>query len=158
MAPHSRSGSSSSRCPAAFSRSTAMRPSGRGGGHMAVRYGFLSTHPPTRCGLATFNSALVAHLTAGAASGGVVRVTAAGEDQHPGPDVVHTWSAGTPAGWPGGAAALNTFDVAIVQHEYGIYPGTDGGDILPLLRRLIVPRVVVLHTGLSRPVPGPAGA
>jgi len=29
---------------------------------MTIRYGFLSTHPPTQCGLAAFNSALAAHL------------------------------------------------------------------------------------------------
>jgi len=121
---------------------------------MAIRYGFLSTHPPTRCGLATFNSALAAHLTAGSASGGIVRVTDAVEDQRPGPGVVHTWTAGTPAGWHAAAAVLNGFDVAIVQHEYGIYPGTDGGEVLPLLRRLTVPSIVILHTVLSRPSPG----
>ncbi len=121
---------------------------------MTVRYGFLSTNPPTRCGLATFNAALVAQLARGGISGGVVRVATAGEDQHPGPDVVHTWSAGEVAGWHAAAAALNTFDVAIVQHEYGIYPGRDGGDILPLLRRLTVPSIVVLHTVLSHPTPG----
>jgi glycosyltransferase involved in cell wall biosynthesis len=105
--------------------------------------------------LATFNAALSAQLTTGdGSSGGVVRVTAAGDDQRPGPGVVHTWSAGAVAGWQGGAAALNTFDVAIVQHEYGIYPGRDGGDVLPLLRRLTVPGIVVLHTVLSHPSPG----
>ena len=122
--------------------------------HMAVSYGFLSTHPPTQCGLATFNSALAAHLTVGSLFGGVVRVTADGDDQRPGPDVVHTWSAGTPAGWLPAAAALDAFDVAVVQHEYGIYPGTDGGHVLPLLRRLTVPSIVVLHTVLTRPSPG----
>lgn len=114
-------------------------------------YGFLSTHPPTRCGLATFNSALAAHLTADGTRGGIVRVTDPGDDQRPGPGVVHTWSARTPAGWRDAAAVLNTFDVAIVQHEYGIYPGTDGEDVLPLLRRLTVPSVVVLHTVLRGP-------
>jgi glycosyltransferase involved in cell wall biosynthesis len=121
---------------------------------VTVRYGFLSTHPPTRCGLAAFNAALAAQLTIGGTSGGVVRVVAVGDDQRPGHDVVHTWLAGTAAGWRAAAAALNAFDVAIVQHEYGIYPGPDGGDILPLLRRLTVPSIVVLHTVLGHPTPG----
>ncbi|MCO1595345.1 glycosyltransferase [Micromonospora sp. RHAY321] len=114
-------------------------------------YGFLSTHPPTRCGLATFNSALAAQLTADGTRGGIVRVTDHGDEPRPGPGVVHTWSAQTPAGWRDAAAALNTFDVAIIQHEYGIYPGNDGEDVLPLMRRLTVPSIVVLHTVLRQP-------
>ena len=121
---------------------------------MAVTYGLLSTHPPTRCGLATFNAALAGQLTVAAGSGGIVRVTAAGDDPRPGPGVVHTWAAGSVAGWLGAAEALNAYDVAVVQHEFGIYPGPDGGDILPLLRRLTVPSIVVLHTVLSAPSPG----
>ena len=39
---------------------------------MTIEYGLLSTHPPTRCGLATFNSALAAQLTIAGVSGGVV--------------------------------------------------------------------------------------
>ncbi|MEV1145689.1 glycosyltransferase, partial [Micromonospora sp. NPDC049799] len=114
-------------------------------------YGFLSTHPPTRCGLATFNSALATHLTADGTRGGIVRVTDRGDDLRVGPGVVHTWSTRTQAGWRDAAAVLNTFDVAVVQHEYGIYPGADGEDVLPLLRRLTVPSIVVLHTVLRRP-------
>lgn len=136
---------------------------------MVRSYGFLSTHPPTRCGLATFNSALAAHLTGDQAPGGVVRVTA-GNDDHAGspvpatgyagrlrplgPRVVHTWSAQTGAGWREAAAALNDFDIVIVQHEYGIYPGPDGADVLPLLCGLTVPSIVVLHTVLARPTAG----
>src|SRR3954468_13803291 len=116
---------------------------------MTIRFGFLSTHPPTRCGLATFNSALAANL----GTGGVVRVAATGDDLTPAPGVVHTWTATTPVGWRDSAEVLNTFDVAIVQHEYGIYPGRDGGEVLSLLRRLTVPSIVVLHTVLARPSP-----
>ncbi len=114
-------------------------------------YGFLSTHPPTRCGLATFNAALAAHLTVDGTHGGIVRVTDHGDDQRTGPEVVHTWSTHNPAGWRDATAVLNTFDVTVVQHEYGIYPGADGKDILPLLRRLTVPSIVVLHTVLRQP-------
>lgn len=137
--------------------------------YMVRSYGFLSTHPPTQCGLATFNSALAAHLTGDDAPGGVVRV-AAGNDDHAGspvhapgyasrlrplgPGVVHTWSAQTAAGWREAAAALNDFDIAIVQHEYGIYPGPDGADVLPLLRGFTVPSIVVLHTVLAHPTAG----
>ena len=120
---------------------------------MACTYGFLSTHPPTRCGLATFNSALAAHLTEGGLYGGVVRVTAESDDVRPLPGVVYTWTPGGLGGWRAAASALGDFDVAVVQHEYGIYPGQDGQDVLPLLRCLTVPSIVVLHTVLTRPTP-----
>jgi glycosyltransferase involved in cell wall biosynthesis len=118
---------------------------------LVASYGFLSTHPPTHCGLATFNTALAAHLTAGGALGGVVRVGTDAGDQRPGPGVVHTWPASGRQGWRAAAAALNNYDVAVVQHEYGIYPGRDGGDVLSLLHALTVPSIVVLHTVLTTP-------
>ncbi len=126
---------------------------------MPVTYGFLSTYPPTQCGLATFNAALAGHLTGGAPGSGVVRLlsadaTAGGlEVDRTAPRVAHTWHTGTPGGWVAAANALNRFDVAIVQHEYGIYPGQDGDEVLPLLRALRVPTVVVLHTVLTKPSP-----
>jgi glycosyltransferase involved in cell wall biosynthesis len=118
---------------------------------MATRYGFLSTHPPTQCGLASFNSALAGHLAADGVTGGVVRVITGPDDNRPAPGVAHTWSDRDSAGWRGAASVLDGFDVAIVQHEYGIYPGADGWDVLPLLRWLTVPSIVVLHTVLTGP-------
>jgi glycosyltransferase involved in cell wall biosynthesis len=125
---------------------------------MPATYGFLSTYPPTQCGLATFNAALGTHLNAGAPGGsGVVRLLA-GDSSSGGialdraaPRVVHTWHTDRPGGWVAAATALNRFDVAIVQHEYGIYPGDAGAEILPVLRALRVPVIVVLHTVLTNP-------
>jgi glycosyltransferase involved in cell wall biosynthesis len=51
------------------------------------------------------------------------------------------------------AAALNNYDVVIVQHEYGIYGGTDGDSVIGILRRLRAPAIVVLHTVLAQPTP-----
>jgi glycosyltransferase involved in cell wall biosynthesis len=126
---------------------------------MPATYGFLSTYPPTQCGLATFNAALATHLNAtGGGGSGVVRLLA-GDDRggleidRNAPRVVHTWPTDTPGGWVAAANALNRFDVVIVQHEYGIYPGDAGAEVLPLLRRLKVPAIVVLHTVLSSPDP-----
>jgi glycosyltransferase involved in cell wall biosynthesis len=125
-----------------------------------MRYGLLSTHPPTRCGLATFNAALAGSLIATGAAAGVVRVVESGDDWPgtattrvpvPGIPVTHTWAARETEGWRTAADALNSFDVAIIQHEYGIYPGADGADVLRLMRRLTVPSIVVLHTVLSHP-------
>jgi polysaccharide biosynthesis protein PslF len=42
---------------------------------------------------------------------------------------------------------------AIGQHEYGIYPGRDGGEVLSVLHRLTVPSIVVLLTVLTHPTP-----
>ncbi|GGK80996.1 glycosyltransferase [Mangrovihabitans endophyticus] len=125
---------------------------------MPATYGFLSTYPPTQCGLATFNAALGTHLNAGSGRSGVVRLLA-GDDKggltvdRSAPRVVHTWPTDRPDGWVAAANALNRFDVVIVQHEYGIYPGDAGQEVLPLLRAVKAPTIVVLHTVLSTPDP-----
>ncbi|MGX6606853.1 glycosyltransferase [Micromonosporaceae bacterium Da 78-11] len=125
---------------------------------MPATYGFLSTYPPTQCGLATFNAALATHLNVGA-SAGVVRLLAGDnvsggmELDRAAPRVVHTWHTEHTGGWAAAANALNRFDVAILQHEYGIYPGDAGAEVLPLLRAIKVPTIVVLHTVLSHPDP-----
>ena len=50
--------------------------------------------------------------------------------------------------------ALNATDVAIVQHEYGIYDGPDGNDVLGLMEGLVVPTVLIAHTVVSSPSAG----
>jgi glycosyltransferase involved in cell wall biosynthesis len=49
------------------------------------------------------------------------------------------------------ADLLNREDVAVVQHEYGIYGGANGVDVLRVLAMLSVPAVVVMHTVLIAP-------
>ncbi|MEP7060617.1 MAG: glycosyltransferase [Actinomycetota bacterium] len=48
-------------------------------------------------------------------------------------------------------AAMRQFDVAVFQHEFGIYPGLDGEDVVGFMRESPIPIVVVLHTVLSEP-------
>ncbi|MCR6688866.1 glycosyltransferase [Cellulomonas sp.] len=118
---------------------------------MSVRLGVLSTYPTTQCGIATFSASLVRHLRAAGADVGVVRLV--DEPQGPTPPVVHEWVAGDDQGAPRAAAALDEFDVALIQHEYGIFGGPDGEDVLDLVAQVRVPVVTVLHTVLTRPTP-----
>jgi glycosyltransferase involved in cell wall biosynthesis len=116
-------------------------------------YGLLSTYPPTQCGLATFTAALRTHLGGPGARSedfGVVRVVDQLESGSP-PEVVHDLLKGSPSSRRRAAAELNEFDVAIVQHEYGIFGGPDGDEVLALLAELTVPSIVVLHTVLVNP-------
>ena len=119
---------------------------------MSVSYGFLSTYPSTECGLATFTAALLGELRAGpsAAPVGVVRIVDRPRRSTRG-EVVHHLVTGSPGGEAEAAAILNNFDVAIVQHEYGIYGGPDGDQVLAILERVTVPVIVVLHTVLVAP-------
>ena len=43
------------------------------------------------------------------------------------------------------------FDVVSLQHEYGIFGGEAGGNIIELLSRLEMPVVTTLHTVLAKP-------
>ena len=48
---------------------------------------------------------------------------------------------------------LNQSDVAVIQHEYGIYGGVDGDDVVDIIDGLRVPSIVVAHTILKDPTP-----
>lgn len=118
---------------------------------MTTHYGFVSTYPPTLCGLATFTASMYAELvTAGGDKGTVIRAVEA-QQRRPGPEVVGELVAGDAASALRAARLLNDGDIAIVQHEYGVFGGPDGDEILLLLKELTIPSVVVLHTVLTEP-------
>jgi glycosyltransferase involved in cell wall biosynthesis len=80
----------------------------------------------------------------------VVRVVDQHQRTSP-PEVVHQLLTSSPGGEAEAAAILNGFDAVVVQHEYGIYGGPDGDQVLAVLDRLTVPVIVVLHTVLTDP-------
>lgn len=114
-----------------------------------LTFGILSTYPPTPCGLATFSAALAGGLSAHGAEVRVVRV--ADGSSSSGCSVVGELVNSSRASLVAAASLLNGCDVAIIQHEYGIYGGTDGDEVLDVLGALRVPSVVTAHTVLSEP-------
>lgn len=117
----------------------------------ARSFGILSTYPPTECGIATFSAALAAGVIA---NGGTVDVVRCGatpplEDV----SVVGTLARDDAYGLPAPLDVLNGTDVAIIQHEYGLYPGLDGVEILDTMAGIVVPTILVAHTVVSSPTP-----
>ncbi len=118
-----------------------------------LKLAFLSTYPPTECGLATFTQSQVEHLLRRPD----VRVGVASVvDQFlptPPEVVMHQVVRGVAGQAQATAAALNQADVVVVQHEYGIFGGRDGRDVLDVVDRIRVPVLTVLHTVLTDPTP-----
>ena len=119
----------------------------------ARNFGILSSFPPTPCGLATFSAALASGLIANGGEAQVVRVVDATDLSTPPDRVVGQLVNGSPSSVGAAAELLNQCDVAIVQHEYGLYGGTDGDEVIEVLSGLRVPSVVVAHTILNHPTP-----
>src|SRR6185312_15543946 len=114
-------------------------------------FGILSTYPPSACGLATFSSALTNALAAIGSDVNVVRVA----DGSPcsSPRVIGELVNGSSTSIAASAELLNRSDVAVIQHEYGIYGGVDGDEVVDIVGRLHVPSVVVAHSVLKDPTP-----
>ena len=114
-------------------------------------FGILSTYSPTACGLATFSAALADGLTARGIAVSVVRI--ADDEASTDAGIVGELVNGDPASATATAELLNRSDIAIVQHEYGIYGGPDGNEVLQIMQALRVPSIVVAHTVLKDPTP-----
>ena len=48
---------------------------------------------------------------------------------------------------------LNQSDIAVIQHEYGIYGGVDGDEVVDVIGGLRIPSIVIAHTVLKDPTP-----
>jgi len=126
------------------------------GGERALTIGLVGTYPPTKCGIATFTASLRNALRQVEPTCEAVVVACANGSPAPvrASEVVAELRPGSPGSRAAAVAALNRCDAVIVQHEFGIYGGEDGREVLELLRALRVPVVVVLHTVLAKPSPG----
>jgi polysaccharide biosynthesis protein PslF len=133
-------------------RATALPVPGGPDGHRPISFGILSSAPPTHCGLATFSAALGGGLVARGARVSIVRVRdEADHSSSSSLPVIAEMVAGDPASIDRTVRALNRCDVVLVQHEYGLFGGRDGADVLAVLDGLRVPVVATLHTVLPSP-------
>ena len=114
-------------------------------------FGILGTYAPTPCGLATFSAALADGLTARGADVNVVRI--ADGDISDAPYVTGELMSGSTSSIEATCELLNHNDVVVVQHEYGIYGGPDGDEVVRIMSGLRVPSIVVVHTVLKDPTP-----
>jgi polysaccharide biosynthesis protein PslF len=117
----------------------------------SASFGILRTYPPTRCGLATFSAALSKGLCANGSDVSVVRVAdgASSSDAR----VIGELVNGSATSVAATSELLNESDIAVVQHEYGIYGGVDGDEVVDIIGGLRIPSIVVAHTVLKNPTP-----
>lgn len=120
-----------------------------------TRVAVVSTYPPARCGIARFSSSLVDALTLvdRQLDVGVIRLTC-GADELPsyGP-VVMQIDPNSAVGIRAARRHLESCDVVVLQHEFGIFGSDDGASVVDLIEGLSTPAIVVLHTVLSEPTP-----
>ena len=112
------------------------------------RIAMVSTYPPTGCGIATFSQSLVNAFTNDGHQIGVIRLM--NDDNTTSPDVVVHEHYGRKDSYRM-QSVINSYDAAIIQHEFGIYNGRNGEDIIAIMDAITVPIIVVLHTVLSQP-------
>ncbi len=111
----------------------------------------LSTHPPTICGLASFNAALADGLVASGAQVSIVRV--AGGQPSSDARIVGELVNGSAASITACADLLNQNRVALIQHDFNIYGGADGDELVAVMEALRVPSIVVAHDIPADPTP-----
>lgn len=118
----------------------------------APSIGFVSTFPPTVCGIATYTASLVTAIedrTPGIQTG-VVGLGSSPTAKAASPVVMHHRT-GDQTSLRKTTKVLNLFDTVSIQHEFGIWGDRDGVEVLDFMSRLAVPTAVTLHTVLREP-------
>ena len=124
-----------------------------------MKIAFIATYRPEECGIATFTENLLnsikVHLPVNNSLKDKISVIAVqkGDDLEYPPEVNFSIRQDVPEDYTKAAGFINSndFDICIIQHEYGIFGGDSGIDILSLVSRLKVPFIVTAHTILKKP-------
>lgn len=118
-----------------------------------ISVGFVGTYPPTVCGIASYTASMVNALAAQHPHDGRVGVVSL-TSRNVGvadPPVVFRHRVGDPGSLRGAIDTLNGYDAVSIQHEFGIFGGRDGAEVVDLMSGLTVPTAVTLHTVLTEP-------
>jgi glycosyltransferase involved in cell wall biosynthesis len=119
---------------------------------------FVGNSLPRRCGIATFTTDLQQAVSKAPArvATAIVAMTDHGHVYDYPPEVRLAIADHNRDDYIHAADVLNAgnFDVACLQHEFGIFGGEDGDHIVALLSRLKMPIVTTLHTVLAEPSSG----
>jgi glycosyltransferase involved in cell wall biosynthesis len=108
----------------------------------------VSTYPPRRCGIATFTN----DLASSTHSNEIAALHPAGPSMAYPPEVHHRIRKDVLSDYVTTAQALSRcVDLVSVQHEFGIWGGDAGADVIDFVRALRVPAVATLHTVLRDP-------
>ncbi|WP_414713663.1 glycosyltransferase family 4 protein, partial [Sphingomonas sp.] len=122
---------------------------------MIDRIAIIGNHPPRLCGIATFTSDTANALRAAfpAVSVDVYAMNDVGSDHAYAGRVVAEIDQDDIADYRAAARIIDQSgaQVVMVQHEYGIFGGPAGANLITLLDRVRAPVVVVLHTVLESP-------
>lgn len=116
--------------------------------------GFVSTYPPTMCGLATFTASLrqaMEERRGGGESLVVVELLEGATPRLPRPEVIADIHPADPLSVRLGADRLSSYDAVIMQHEYGIWGPDMGRPVTDFADRLNTALITTLHTVLPSP-------
>jgi hypothetical protein len=120
-----------------------------------IRAAFISTFVPRECGIATFSEDVINAVSGHGVLAKVVAMNRPNQKPHYDRRVIMTVDEDRLPDYLAAAAAINRgqFDILSVQHEFGIFGGTMGKNILTLLRNINAPVVTTFHTVLEKPTP-----
>jgi glycosyltransferase involved in cell wall biosynthesis len=117
---------------------------------MSIRVAMLSTFPPTQCGIATFARSLATSMSQFGPEISIVNVN---QNNPRNPHSIVIAEHRDVRDLHRTLHVINSHNVAVIQHEFGIYGGDDGSEVLDIVRGITVPLITVLHTVVSHPTP-----